>query len=65
MYRSDRCACGARYGDLRTGLTFSGVAQMIKTNDPASYRQLRRRSILGAWREYKLLLWASIHGACA
>jgi hypothetical protein len=63
--RDTRCECGAKYGDMRTGLTFSSVAQMMKTHDPETYRQIRRRrQILGFWRELKLMQWNMEHESC-
>jgi hypothetical protein len=49
---------------MRAGLTFSSVIRMMKTNDPAAYRQIRRRGVLGFWREIKVAQWRATHGAC-
>lgn len=57
--------CGARYRDMRTGLTFSEVQQMMKTNQEGEYRQIRRHSVLGFWHELKLAQWEMVHGQCA
>ncbi len=63
------CACGACYEDLRTGLTFREVRAMLydqeDRNRPGWWRQKRRNSVLGFWRELKLKLWDSMHGYCA
>jgi hypothetical protein len=45
--------CGVRYGDFRTGLTYRDVYAMEYTR-----KWKRRRTILGAWHEYKRRLWA-------
>lgn len=62
--RHTRCVCGATYGETRTGLTFAGVIRMMKTNDPGAYRQIRRRGVLGFWREIKVAQWHQTHGGC-
>ena len=62
--RDTVCACGAVYGDMRTGLTFSAVIALMKTHDAGAYRQLRRRGVLGFWRELKVAQWRLTHGGC-
>jgi len=32
--------------------------------DPKDWRQKRRRSVLGYWRELKLSMWYGEHGGC-
>jgi hypothetical protein len=63
-----RCACGCTYEEHRTGLTFGDVRRMmfdqVDPNRPGWYRQKRRRSVLGYWRELKMHLWHSTHGYC-
>lgn len=49
------------YEDFRTGLTFSDVREMmyVSNDDPKTWRQKRRGSVLGFWREIKLSMWAT------
>lgn len=61
----DRCpSCGQTYRDLRTDLTFTLVRRMLFTAGPGPWRQKRRHSVLGFWRELKLQLWAYHLDAC-
>lgn len=59
-------ACGCRYDEFRTGLTFRHVRQamMVPTNDPQTWRQKRRHSVLGYWRELKMQLFEDYHHGC-
>lgn len=63
------CACGARYEDFRTGLRFRDVRRMLwdipDRDRPGWWRQKRRSSVLGFWRELKISMFYSTHGACA
>jgi hypothetical protein len=62
------CVCGARYADLRTGLTFAKVRAMLHDlPDPRRegwYRQKCRSGVLGFWYELKKDQWNSLHGGC-
>lgn len=60
------CTCGCDYEAFRTGLTFGDVRRMMwrGDSDPSTWRQKRRRSVLGFWRELKLMLWDAAHGGC-
>lgn len=63
------CVCGCTYEQHRTGLTFRDVRRLMidqeDPNRPGWWRQKRRRSVLGYWRELKIHLWHSTHGYCA
>lgn len=37
----------------------------VSTDDPSTWRQKRRRSVLGFWHELKLMDWEVLHGGCA
>jgi len=54
------------YVDFRTGLTFAQVREMlyVHTDDKSQWRQKRRRSVLGFWRELKISMFYSDHGGC-
>lgn len=47
------------YDEFRTGLTFREVRSMMRVggDDSSRWRQLRRHSVLGFWRELKLAMW--------
>jgi len=62
-----RCACGCTYAEHRLGLTFADARRMMwrASDDPADWRQKRRRSVLGFMRELKLQTWDALHGHCA
>ena len=51
--------CGMKYKDLRTGLNFSAVRDMlwIGDTDPIRWRYKRRGSVLGLWFEIKRSMW--------
>lgn len=61
------CPCGAKYHEFRTGLTFAEVRRMMFTGDPdpTTWRQKRRRCVLGFWHELKQQFWAQAHGGCS
>lgn len=63
-----RCLCGQTYDDFRLGMTFADVRRMLwnqeDRNRPGWFRQKRRRSVLGFFRELKLHAWDSVHGYC-
>lgn len=52
-------ACGMRYRDLRTGLTFSEVrAEFYVWNDDSSlWKNKRRSTVLGRWHSHKMQMW--------
>jgi hypothetical protein len=62
------CACGGTYAEFRLGMTFAEVRRMMMDqedpNRPGWWRQKRRRSVLGYWRELKLHAWDVLHGYC-
>lgn len=64
--RPANCTCGARYADMRTGLTFADVRQMlfVASDDPSQWRNRRRNGVLGFWHELKLMQWEQLHGSC-
>jgi hypothetical protein len=51
--------CGMKYEDIKTGLTFSTVQDMlfVDTNDRDFWRQKGRHSVLGLWNEIKRSMW--------
>jgi hypothetical protein len=52
-------ACGIRYQDFRTGLSFAEVRAMmfVGSDDSSCWRHKRRRSVLGFWHELKRQQW--------
>lgn len=62
------CVCGGTYEEHRTGLTFRDVRRMMFDQDDPNrqgwWRQKRRRSVLGFWRELKIHMWDQMHGYC-
>lgn len=51
--------CGLRYRNLRTGLDFKAVQDMlwVADNDPDLWRHKGRHSVLGLWYEIKQSMW--------
>jgi len=49
--------CGIPYRAFRTGHTFTTVREMLWTPGPPPWRQKRRRSVLGLWRQIKQCQW--------
>jgi len=51
--------CGLTYERFRTGLRFADIVNMLWVDDQDStrWRQKRRHSVLGFWRETKLRMW--------
>ena len=67
MLAMDQCpACGQTYSQFRTGLTFAQVRQSLysATEDTEQWRQKRRRSVLGHWRELKQRMFEDYHHGC-
>lgn len=58
--------CGLEYDDMRTGLTFADVRQMmfVANPDPSTWRFKRRHGVLGAWHQAKLSMWADHLAVC-
>lgn len=59
-WRHKRCPqCGARYRDLRTGLTWRDIVSLLWSNDPdpGTWRHKRRGTILGTWHQIKRGQW--------
>jgi len=52
--------CGMAYDDLKTGLDFQAVKDMlwIQDSNPEYWRHKRRGSVLGLWNEIKRGMWA-------
>lgn len=52
--------CGMKYDDLKTGLDFRAVKDMlwIQDSNPEFWRQKGRGSVLGLWFEIKRGMWA-------
>jgi hypothetical protein len=52
--------CGMAYKDLKTGLDFDAVKDMlwIQDDNPEFWRHKRRGSVLGLWYEIKRGMWA-------
>ena len=57
---SDCPNCGMQYKDLKTGLDFQAVKDMlwIQDTDTEFWRHKRRGSVLGLWFEIKRGMWA-------
>jgi len=56
------CFCQLEYKDLRTGLTFNEVRQMLwrEAREKRKYNEymfITRHTVLGRWHEIKLRLW--------
>lgn len=51
--------CGARYRDMKTGLDFQAVKDMlwVEDPDPDRWRHKGRHSVLGLWYEIKRQMW--------
>lgn len=51
--------CGLRYRNLKTGLDFQAVKDMlwVGSNDPDFWRHKGRHSVLGLWFEIKRNMW--------
>jgi len=63
----DRCPiCGLAYDAFRSGLTYAEVyAQFwVDDDDPSTWCNKRRRTVLGRWHELKLDLWTEHLDAC-
>lgn len=61
MTAADACtACGARYADLRLGLTFAAVRRELRAEPER--RRVTRHTVLGRMREIKLMHWHAWHG---
>lgn len=60
--------CGLRYDDMRTGLTFKDVRNLIITIGWCTKRQRvkngRRHGVLGFWHELKRSYWDQHVGMC-
>ena len=52
--------CGLKYEDLRTGLTFAEVRQMLWVDSPDSddWKYKRRHGVLGMWHGIKKRMMA-------
>lgn len=48
------------YNKFRTGLTFQDVRQMfwVFDEDPRTWKNVTRHTVLGKWRELKMEMWA-------
>jgi hypothetical protein len=59
-------ACGLKYEDFRTGLTFQDVKDTFwsGSDDPADWKYSRRHSVLGRWHQMKLELWTEHTDNC-
>lgn len=59
--------CGFQYRNLRTGLTYQQVYEMLWSynDDPSTWRYKRRHTVLGKWHQLKLELWAEHVEGCA
>lgn len=58
--------CGMEYKDLKTGLDFQAVKDMlwIQDSNPEYWRYRRRGSVLGLWYEIKRGMWADHLAMC-
>lgn len=58
--------CGLQYGDIKTGLSYMDVYDMmhIPSDDPKRWRFRHRNGVLGQWHAIKLQLWAEHLIAC-
>jgi len=59
--------CGLKYKEVRTGLTYKDVHDLLWSNsaEPCDWKYKRRGTVLGLWHEIKLQLWGEhVHG-CA
>ena len=52
--------CGAKYSELRTGLTFGEVRGMlwVYSDDSNEWQYKRRNTVLGKWCQIKQEMWA-------
>ena len=51
--------CGAKYSELRTGLTFASVKEMlwVSSTNPEDWKYKRRNTVLGKWSQIKQQMW--------
>lgn len=51
--------CGLDYADFRTDTTYANVWQQFWSgnDDPNTWRNKRRNTVLGRWHELKMMLW--------
>lgn len=58
--------CGLSYKELRTGLTYQDVFEMLwsASDDPSTWRYKRRNTVLGKWYQIKQEMWAEHIGGC-
>lgn len=60
--------CGLRYDDMRTGMTFKEVRNLIITighcTKVGHVKNGRRRGVLGYWHELKVSYWQQHVGMC-
>jgi hypothetical protein len=58
--------CGLKYDDMRTGLTFGDVFQMlwVPDDDSEKWRYKRKGTVLGFWRMLKLDMWREHLAMC-
>lgn len=52
--------CGISYSDFRTGMSYRDVFEQfwVIDSDPSRWKNKRRNTVLGRWREIKLTMWA-------
>jgi hypothetical protein len=58
--------CGFEYKNLRTKLTYREVYAMlwVGSDDSSKWRYKRRNTVLGAWHQFKMELWAEHINGC-
>jgi len=59
-------SCSMDYDDFRTGFCYADIYSMFWSydDDPKTWRNKRRGSVLGKWRELKLKMWAEHLETC-
>ena len=59
--------CGMLYGDLKTGLTYKEVRNMLWVNsdDYKDWKYKRRNTVLGLWHSIKIELWREHVDGCS
>jgi hypothetical protein len=65
---NDTCpGCGLVYKDLRTGLNYQGVFEMLwrASADSTQWKYKRRGTVLGLWHQIKQGAWAEHKRGCA
>lgn len=65
--RTEKCPwCGITYGAFKTGYCYGDIFAMfwVDDEDPSTWANKRRRTVLGRWMQIKLEMWESHKREC-